>query len=93
MLALGDRIDVDLHGACIGSGLEIAAAAQRRIARDNAFFQLPELKMGLIPGAGGTVTVTRAIGRHRACAMMLSCARIRAETALGWGLVDAISPT
>jgi hypothetical protein len=89
---LGPRIDVVFHGACIGSGLEAPAAARRRIAMDGAFFQLPELKLGLIPGAGGTVTITRAIGRHRACAMMLGGARVSAATALDWGLVHAIAP-
>jgi enoyl-CoA hydratase/carnithine racemase len=92
IFALGERAEARLHGACIGAGIEIAAAASRRIARENAFFQLPELKMGLIPGAGGTVSVARAVGRHRACAMMLSGARVSAATALDWGLIHAISP-
>lgn len=92
VLELGDRIDVVFHGACIGSGLEAPAGARRRVARPGAFFQLPELRMGLIPGAGGTVTLPRAIGRHRACAMMLSGARVSAATALEWGLVHAIEP-
>lgn len=89
---LGARAEVIFHGACIGSGLEAPAAAARRIARPGAFFQLPEVKFGLIPGAGGTITVPRAIGRHRACAMMLGGARVSAATALEWGLVHAIEP-
>jgi enoyl-CoA hydratase/carnithine racemase len=89
---LGERIEVVFHGACIGSGLEGPAAAARRVAVEGAFFQLPELKLGLIPGAGGTVTVPRAIGRHRACAMMLGGARVSAATALDWGLVHAMVP-
>jgi len=92
VLELGDRIGVVFHGACIGSGLEAPAAAARRDATPGAFFQLPESRMGLIPGAGGTVTVPRAIGRHRACAMMLGSARVSAATALEWGLVHAIEP-
>jgi enoyl-CoA hydratase/carnithine racemase len=89
---LGARIEVVFHGACIGSGLEGPAAAAHRTAQEGAFFQLPELKMGLIPGAGGTVTIPRAIGRHRACAMMLGGARVSAATARDWGLVQQISP-
>lgn len=89
---LGDRAEVVFHGACIGSGLEGFAAARKRVALDGAYFQLPEVRMGLIPGAGGTATVARAIGRHRACFMMLGGARLRAKSALEWGLVHAIPP-
>jgi enoyl-CoA hydratase/carnithine racemase len=90
--ALGDRAEVVLHGACVGSGIEIPAAAHRRLARPGAFFHLPELRMGLIPGAGGTATIARAIGRHRAAYMALSARRIDTETALEWGLVHALLP-
>lgn len=86
--ALGPRARVELHGACIGSGIEIAAAAARRIARPGTFFQLPELGMGLIPGAGGTVSLARAIGRHRANYMLLSGRRIALAEAVQWGLVE-----
>lgn len=88
--ALGDRATVRLHGACVGSGIEVAAAAHRRIAAADSWFQLPELAMGLIPGAGGTATVGRAIGRHRTLWMLLSGKRIGAAQALDWGLVHAI---
>lgn len=88
--ALGARARVILHGACIGAGIEIGAAAAHRIARPDAFFQLPEIAMGLVPGAGGTVSVTLAIGRHRTMYMALSGARIDPVTALDWGLVHAI---
>jgi len=88
--ALGDRAAVRFHGACIGSGIEIGAAAYRRIATPEAWFQLPELDMGLIPGAGGTATIARAIGRHRTMWMFLSGKRIGASQALEWGLVHVI---
>ena len=88
--ALGARATVKLHGACVGSGIEIAAAAHHRIAAPDAWFQLPELSMGLIPGAGGTATVARAIGRHRTMWMLLSAKRIGAAQALDWGLVHLI---
>lgn len=87
---LGDRAEVHLHGACIGSGIEIAAAAARRFAVPGMFAQLPELNMGLMPGAGGTVSIPRRIGRHRACYMVLSAARVRAETLATWGLVELV---
>ncbi len=90
IFALDDRIDVQIRGACIGSGLEIAAAAHRRTATPDAWFQLPELRMGLIPGAGGSVSVGRAIGRHRTCWLVLTGARLRASEALDWGLIHAI---
>ncbi|MCK9541422.1 MAG: enoyl-CoA hydratase/isomerase family protein [Novosphingobium sp.] len=89
---LGDRAKAVLHGACIGSGIEIPAAAARRIGRRGAFFQLPELTMGLIPGAGGTVTLPRAIGRHRTAAMILTAKRVDAKTALDWGLLTGLEP-
>lgn len=87
---LGPRATVRLHGACVGSGLEVPAAAARRIAAQDAWFQLPELRMGLIPGAGGTASVARAIGRHRTAWMLLSGKRIDARLALTWGLVHGI---
>ncbi|WP_411342015.1 enoyl-CoA hydratase/isomerase family protein [Sphingopyxis sp. J-6] len=88
--ALGERGTVRLHGACVGSGIEVAAAAHHRIAASDAWFQLPELAMGLIPGAGGTATVARAIGRHRSYWMLLSGKRIDARIASEWGLIHAI---
>ncbi len=87
---LGGRGGVKVHGACIGAGVEVAAAAARVTARPDAFFRLPEVVMGLIPGAGGTVSIPRRIGRRRTCYMALSGRDVDLETALDWGLVDAI---
>ena len=84
------RVEFQLHGACIGSGIEIPAFANRVIARRKTFFQLPEISMGLIPGAGGCVSIPRRIGRQRTAYMALSGKRINAPTALDWGLIDAI---
>jgi hypothetical protein len=92
-LALAGRagiLDVHVQGACVGAGLEIAAFAGRLTATPDAWFQLPELSMGLIPGAGGCVSVPRRIGRQRTALMILSGRRINARTALRWGLIDAI---
>jgi enoyl-CoA hydratase len=85
-----DKLAVHVQGACIGAGLEMSAFAKRFVATDDAWFQLPELNMGLIPGAGGCVSVPRRIGRQRATLMMLSGQRIDATTALEWKLIDAI---
>jgi enoyl-CoA hydratase/carnithine racemase len=85
-----DILDVYVQGACVGAGLEMAAFASRVTASENAWFQLPELAMGLIPGAGGCVSVPRRIGRHRAALLILSGRRINATVALRWGLIDAI---
>lgn len=87
---LGERGEVVLHGACIGSGIEIAAAAHRRIGKPDTFVQLPELALGLLPGAGGTVTLPRAIGRHRTAWLALGGLRLGARQALGWGLLHRI---
>ncbi len=85
-----DKLDVHMQGGCVGAGLEIAAWAKRITAAPDAWFQLPELAMGILPGAGGCVSLTRRIGRQRTALLILSGKRITAKQALGWGLVDAI---
>lgn len=87
---LGQRATVRFHGAAIGSGLEVGAAAHHRIAAPDSWFQLPELGMGLIPGAGGTVTLPRVIGRHRTAWMVLTGKRLTARHALAMGLIHQI---
>jgi hypothetical protein len=86
-----ERVEFRLHGACIGAGMELPAFAHMVTATKTAFFQLPEIKFGLIPGAGGCVSTTRRIGRQRTAFLGLSARRISAGTALRWGLVDALS--
>ena len=88
--SLRDRIEARLHGACIGAGIELPAFAGRVKARPDAFFVLPEVSMGLVPGAGGTASILPRIGRRRLAYMALTGARIDAATALSWGLVDEI---
>jgi enoyl-CoA hydratase/carnithine racemase len=85
-----ERLDVHIQGGCVGAGLEMAAWASRVTAAPDAWFQLPELAMGVLPGAGGCVSLTRRIGPQRTALMILSGKRITVRTALGWGLVDAI---
>ena len=84
------RVEARVHGACIGSGIEFPAFAGRLIAAADAYFQLPELKFGLIPGAGGCVSIARRMGRQRTVWLALSGHRIKAAQALDWGLVDAV---
>jgi enoyl-CoA hydratase len=86
-----ERLEVHVQGGCVGAGLEMAAFARRITAAPDAWFQLPELAMGILPGAGGCVSVTRRIGRQRAALMILSGKRLSAQQALGWGLVDEIA--
>jgi enoyl-CoA hydratase/carnithine racemase len=77
-----------LHGACAGSGIELPAFAGSVAARPGTRIWLPELAMGLIPGAGGTVSLPRRIGRGRTAWMALSGRPVDVPTALEWGLVD-----
>ena len=90
--AISDKVECHLHKACIGSGIELPAFAGRVVAQRNTFFHLPEITMGLIPGAGGTVSILRRIGRQRTAYLALSAKRINATTALEWGLIDEIGP-
>jgi hypothetical protein len=89
---LAPRLEVRLHGACIGAGIEMAAFARRVVAHPDTAISLPEIGLGLIPGAGGTVSLPRRIGRHRTAELALSGSPIDAATALRWGLVDTIEP-
>ena len=87
---LADRVVAHLHGACFGSGIELPAFVTRVVATPDARFALPELTLGLIPGAGGTVSLPRRIGRHRTAQLALTGQTIDVVTALDWGLVDLI---
>ncbi|TCK22017.1 enoyl-CoA hydratase/isomerase family protein [Pseudonocardia endophytica] len=88
---LAGRTTVHLHGACVGAGIELAAFAGHVVADPGTTVRLPEVGMGLIPGAGGTVSLPRRIGRWRALYLALSGFAVDARTALGWGLVDELA--
>jgi enoyl-CoA hydratase/carnithine racemase len=88
---IAPKVTVFAHGACVGAGTEITAYAGRVVAAPDAFFTLPEVRMGLVPGAGGSVSVVRRIGRWRAAWLMLTGERLPAAAALRWGLVDEIA--
>lgn len=85
-----DRTTALVHGASVGAGIEVAALARYVVAAPGATFRLPEVAMGLVPGAGGTATIPRRIGRQLTAWMALTGARVDALTALRWGLVDAL---
>jgi Enoyl-CoA hydratase/isomerase len=63
MHQLAGRLRVHVHGSCVGAGIELPAFAGRVLARPDTTFRFPEVTMGLIPGAGGTVSIPRRIGR------------------------------
>ncbi|CRK51379.1 Enoyl-CoA hydratase/isomerase family protein (fragment) [Rhodococcus sp. RD6.2] len=80
-----------MHGSCVGAGIEVPAFASRIVAAQGTVFRLPEVSMGLIPGAGGCVSIPRRIGRHRAYWLCVTGAALDTETALAWSLIDEIS--
>jgi enoyl-CoA hydratase/carnithine racemase len=88
--AIADRLVVGVHGACYGAGLELAAVAARLVCDETARFCLPELELGLIPGAGGTVSIPRRIGRQRTLELCLSGRVVEPGEAREIGLVDEI---
>lgn len=87
---LGAHCRAEVHGQVLGSGLEMAAFCGWVRSRRDAVFGLPELSLGLIPGAGGTVSLTRRIGRWRTAYLVLSGQTIDPQTALRWGLIDEL---
>lgn len=88
--ACRDRVTAFLHGACIGAGIEVPAFADRVVAAPGTVIRLPEIAMGLVPGAGGAVSVTARVGRHRTAYLALSGASLGVGEAMDWGLVDEI---
>ncbi|OBB39376.1 enoyl-CoA hydratase [Mycolicibacterium fortuitum] len=87
---LGRRCRAEVHGQVLGSGLEMASFCGWVRCHPDAVIGLPELALGLIPGAGGTVSITRRIGRWRTAYLVLSGRTIDAATALAWGLIDEV---
>jgi len=80
-----------INGYAFGGGLELALACTFRIATPNAKLGLPEIKLGLIPGYGGTQRLPRVVGEARALEMILTGKTIDAPTALAWGLVSRVA--
>ncbi|RUR32518.1 enoyl-CoA hydratase/isomerase family protein [Vreelandella nanhaiensis] len=82
-----------LHGTALGGGLEVALGCHYRVALPGTRIGLPEVKLGLLPGAGGTQRLPRLVGVERALEMITSGRFVEAEEALDAGIIDAISNT
>ncbi|MFV2014066.1 MAG: enoyl-CoA hydratase/isomerase family protein, partial [Candidatus Heimdallarchaeota archaeon] len=81
-----------INGYALGGGMELALATDIRIASSKAKFGQPEVKIGIIPGAGGTQRLTHLIGSARASEMILTGDIISADQALDWGIISQIVP-
>jgi enoyl-CoA hydratase len=82
-----------INGICVGGGLELALACHLRIAASGVSLGLPEIKLGLIPGFGGTQRLSRVVGASRAAEMILTGESVTAEEALRIGLVSRVAPS
>jgi enoyl-CoA hydratase len=94
---LGARMDASdtpfvaaIHGFCLGGGLELAMCCDIRVASEDAQLGQPEIKLGLIPGGGGTQRLPRLVGLGRALMLNLTGDFIDAPTAYEWGLVEKV---
>ena len=94
---LGARMDASrtpfiaaIHGFCLGGGLELAMCCDIRVASEDAQLGQPEIKLGLIPGGGGTQRLPRFVGLGRALLLNLTGDFIDARTAYEWGLVEKV---
>jgi len=81
-----------VNGFALGGGCELALACHLRIASENAQFGLPEVKLGIIPGYGGTLRLPRIVGKGRALELMLTAQFIKADEAYRIGLVNRVVP-
>jgi len=96
---LGHRMDAArtpfvaaIRGFCLGGGLELAMCCDVRVCADDARLGQPEIKLGLIPGGGGTQRLPRLVGLGRAQLLNLTGEFVDAETAYAWGLVEKLVP-
>jgi len=88
--ALHERLVVAIHGMCLGAGIELAAFADHVVAADDVQIGLPEQSIGLVPGAGGTVSIARRAGRRAVLELLMRDGTIGAEEARDRGLVDEV---
>jgi enoyl-CoA hydratase len=89
-----DRLEIPsvavVHGFALGGGFELALACTFRVATRKARFGLPEIKLGLVPGYGGTQRLPRVVGEARALEIIMTGRTIRADEALSIGLVNRL---
>lgn len=88
--AISERVTAVIDGPCVGAGIELAAYAGTVMATPRARFRLPEVSMGLIPGAGGTASIPARIGSRRTLEWLLLDTELDSATALEWGLIDQV---
>ena len=81
-----------IRGFCLGGGLELAMCCDIRVCADDATLGQPEIKLGLIPGGGGTQRLPRLVGQGRAMFLNLTGDFVDADTAYQWGLVERVVP-
>src|ERR1043166_695729 len=79
-----------IHGTALGGGLEVALCAHYRVAVPSAKCGLPEVHLGLLPGAGGTQPLPRSVGAEAAMDMVTSGKHVDAKTCHSWGLIDEL---
>ncbi len=87
---IAHRTTVLVQGTCVGAGVELSAFAGRVVAAADTTFRLPEIAMGLIPGAGGTVSITARIGAQQTARLAILGEAIDADQALALGLIDEV---
>ncbi|MYC35106.1 MAG: enoyl-CoA hydratase/isomerase family protein [Chloroflexi bacterium] len=92
LIDLPKPIVAGIHGYCIGSGLEIALLADVRIATEDTVFSMPEVRLGMIPAAGGSQTMPRHAGPSRALDLLFTGRRFDALEAMQMGLVSRTAP-
>lgn len=90
MVRLHQPVIAALHGACVGMALELALAADLRIASEDCVLGLPEIAFGLVPDVGGTTRLVRTVGEARARDLILTGRMVRARTAAQYGLVHDV---